>query len=210
MANVEKINEGRPQKFSSYIDAKVNHAAATAGKKVWDAMMKVAATGFGKGVLLMGAILIGGFAIGGGLAAAAGGIGVLSSIGLLLTGTTAAAAAAAAAPAATVGQGVMIGLGLAFKVIGAKVGLVALGLGGVVGAGLDMQAARNKITAEQARAEEERLEQSRQQQPQLQPSISTDRSTDLQRDMAAAAQLEHAARELRRRSEAQNLTQVIQ
>jgi hypothetical protein len=151
--------KGMPGQVQRLID----NSAAAAAKKIWRAMIHSIGSGLGKGIIIAAALIIGATAIGAGFEVAAAG-------GLFMSG---------------VGSG--IGLGLKALFVGA--GPAILGIGGLLGALMEIHQNQNKISAEVAKAEAVAFESLR---TQSQPA----RSQEL-------ADFNFAAREMAKRDVAQ-------
>lgn len=117
----------------------------SAGKKLWRTTLRVAASGFGKGLLLTAGITILAGAMFFGMGAAAGMI------------TVSGAYAGAAGATATIGEGISIGLATAGNLLLGTgwIGAAILGIGGALGAVSDVRKHQNGLTADMARAEAE-------------------------------------------------------
>lgn len=126
------------------------------GRKLWRTILQVAASGFGKGVLLMAAAVTLGFA---GYYGLVGYAGDLPGPALGLS--------------STLEQGIMHGIGQGLGFLGKGIGLLTLAIGGTLGAVNETRKTQNKLTAEIARAEAQefalarQLGQVQQQQPEM-------------------------------------------
>lgn len=129
------------------IKEKYDEAMIGTGKKLWQGMLAVAASGFGKGVLAS--------------------IGIIAAVSALLIGFQASIPGGLEIGDQvidTFAEGATAGIAKAFYLMTHPIGLVALAVGGAIGAVGDVRKAQNKITAEMARAEEQYYERARQMQ----------------------------------------------
>jgi hypothetical protein len=135
---VERTSVGIPDQVKEAYDA----TFASLRKKLWQGTLRVAGSGFGKGVLLVaGAVLIGS-ALVFGMGAMTGAL----TVGNALLGAT----------SATFAEGAAIGLSQAGNLLlGSWLGPAIMGIGGAIGAVSDVRKHQHKITAEMARAEEQ-------------------------------------------------------
>jgi hypothetical protein len=124
-----------PKGLPDYLAEKAGEATDAVGRKLKRGLAQVAVSGFGKGALLTAGVLIAGAAIAFGFGAYAGEI------------TT------AGGTLATVEQGLLIGVSYAMRILTSGYGLIAMAIGGTLGAVSDTRKHQNKITAEVARAE---------------------------------------------------------
>lgn len=125
---------GIPDRIKASYDAMVK----AAGKKLWQGLVKVAAGGFGKGLLITAGIVLLGGALMFGFGAATGALAIGS-----------------AALPATLSQGIAIGLSQAGNLLFSSFGAALLGIGGALGAVNSVRKHHNMINEEIARAEAE-------------------------------------------------------
>lgn len=168
------ILKGGPDGVQQVMD---NTAKAT-GKKLWRAALQVACSGFGKGLLATAAIVI--------LASA-----LTSGIGAL----------AAAIP---LGDGLAAGAVAGAKsLIFSGTGLLMLGVGGTLGAVMDVRAKQSQITAEVAQAEANIYETMR-----LQQQARERGSAKAKTESGDLPEMGFAAREMQRRNATQTQPMV--
>jgi len=139
------------------LEAAYNRRIKTLGKSLWQGTLKVAASGFGKGVLIAAGIILLGGALVFGFSAATGAI----TVGSALLGATQATAVEAIAIG--IPEGIAMGLSQAGNLIFSAGGLGLLGFGGMIGAVSDVRKHQHKLTAEMARAESEAYAMEREQ-----------------------------------------------
>ncbi len=160
------------------LDEKVKDGAARAGVRVWQGALRVAASGFGKGAMwAIGAML---------LAGAVFGITI---------------------PAATIEQGVAMGVGAAaHAMLSSWLGLLPVALGGVLGAVSDVRKRQNEISADMAEAQARDYALARQQaaqEPTPQPDMAlpqAERSPQfIHMECNPTTVISHAQREEQRR-----------
>jgi hypothetical protein len=126
---------GFPDRVKEKIDGVVYGTYA----KIWRGMVKVAASGFGKGVLLTAAIAIGGAAVAWGYMAEAGSLGA----------------------GATIDTGIMHGATKAIGFLLSGFGAATLAVGGALGAVADMWKHHNRISEEVAYMQAKQFTQAR-------------------------------------------------
>lgn len=122
------------------VKIKYDQAVHSAGRKVWKTTQQVAASGFGKGALIMAGVVLLGLAIAFGFGAYAGALTVPSVAGMVN---------------ATVGQGIGIGLSQAGNLLIHPIGWLLMAAGGAVGAVIDVRKHHNRMNAEIARTQAE-------------------------------------------------------
>ncbi len=127
---------GFPDRVKEAVDNKVYSGIS----KVWRGMLQVASSGFGKGLLLTAAIVLGVAALVTGSMAYAGMIDIGNGV------------------LATFDTGVKIGINNAIGFLKSGFGLATLGIGGALGAVADVRKHQNKMSAEAAQAEARQLE----------------------------------------------------
>lgn len=156
----------------------IDYKAAAAGKKLWRGMLAVMASGFGKGALLAGGLLVAAAMVGLGFSAHAYGF--------------------------PIGQGVALGLDKALSFLSHGTGLIFLGMGGALGAANEARKAQNNITAEVAAAQAQNFEIARQlgAAKELSPAKPMETLQTVQQPTYASTIPEcgHCARELEKRA----------
>jgi len=174
--------EGIPNR----IEREYNEMLKKTASKLWSGTLKAAASGFGKGLLLTGALVLAGFAIASGIGAVAAGASFASGItpGLITAGNF---------------------------MFGSLTGPAILAAGGALGAVSDVRKHTNHLTAEMARVEAEGYAIAREanlikeigqvQAAQEQPAQPL-QNTGMEKECS------HCAREIARRESAQQLNSV--
>ncbi len=144
------------------VSAQIKSGAHEAGKKLWLGMTAVAATGFGKGVLIAAAAIVVMAAIAGGITALSGVPMVPSLTGMLVP--------------ASLEKGLAMGIERGLNAVFFNpLAWVGLGIGGALGAASDVRKKQNEINAEIAQAQALEYE-ARRQMPQpakdMQPALA--------------------------------------
>lgn len=121
--------------FPDRVKEKIDGAVYGGLSQIWRGMVKVAASGFGKGVLLTAAIVIGGAAVAWGLVAGAGALVSASGV------------------AATADTGLMLGASKAVGFLLSGLGAATLAIGGAFGAIADVKKHQGRINEEVARTQ---------------------------------------------------------
>ncbi|MDX1975450.1 MAG: hypothetical protein SFT92_07215 [Rickettsiales bacterium] len=142
---------------STIVDGKSTDLVAGAGKGMWRALVKMSSTGFGIGLLVGAAAIIGAPAL-------AFGLGQLTGV------------LEAAWGIPTLGEAIMGGLGFGFNFLLSGPGLLMAGMSATAGGVVGAMVGQNKVSTELARSEAKRLELQRQlavqpPQPELQPPV---------------------------------------
>lgn len=139
--------------FPDYVKDTYDNALADITKRLWKGALKIAASGFGKGVLVIAAVILGVTALETGFVASTGGMAFAG--------------------------GAIAGLEKGLLLLGQAPGLVAMAIGGVLGAASDLRRHFNHINAETAEAEAQRYAvlrelqaKARDQQPEQQPAVT--------------------------------------
>lgn len=127
----DRPDTGIPDQLQVAIDKKVSSGLS----KVWQGILSVAASGFGKGVLLTAGILLAGAMIGNGATAFIDGV--------------------------SVNTGVMQGVAKATSFLTSGFGIVTLLAGGALGSVSDTQRYQDRLTHDMAKQEAELLEKAR-------------------------------------------------
>ncbi len=121
-----------------YVQAKYDQAVGYVGRTIRDRSLSFFSTGFGKGMLAVAIGAVAVFAVAAAVAASAGALPVVGAMGATI-GT------------ATVGEGIVIGIGQALSFLFSGGGLLAMAVGGIAGgvmecnrqpANLDLETAR--------------------------------------------------------------------
>ncbi len=164
MASIEKKAQDDLEIFDEnrgpgdYVKEKYDEALKGVGNKLWDGMLQVAASGFGKGLIVGALILIGISTMGGGLLAATVGINV-----------------GQAALVTTFEGGIAAGFASGIALLPSVLGAIAMAGGGIMGAVMDMRKEQTKISATQAEVLARQYAQSRGQSPQQALGAEPDR-----------------------------------
>jgi hypothetical protein len=184
------------------IKERYDEALRGAGKKLWQGWLQVATSGFGKGLIIAAL---------GAIAVSAAIVGFQAYAGVLAIGGV----------AATVEQGLALGVTNAIEFLASGFGLAWMGIGGTIGAVADTRKAQNKITAAEAEIEARQLELMRrkgqQQQPEFalptpqtpqhlngaDPQIMAEVPANGERCLASGESFNYCAREATRRAEAE-------
>ncbi len=164
------------------VESEYNAMLKNVGRKLWSGVIKVAATGFGKGMLTSAAIVLVGFALVSGFGAVGLGASFASGIG----------------PGLSAAGNLLLGSWL---------GAATLAIGGTLGAVSDVRKHTNKLTAEMARVEAEGYAIAREtnliRDMQLAQG-SPQQGFEAPKDSAAEKECSHCAREMARRETAAN------
>lgn len=129
-----------------YLEDQYNNALKGVGRKLWRGMLQVAASGFGKGLLVTAGAIIGITAL---IAGYGGFAEQLTVNGVAIQ---------------TFQDGLVAGAKKAIEFLVSGFGLTSLAIGGTLGAVSDVRRHQNKLTAEMARAEAAELERKRNKQ----------------------------------------------
>lgn len=150
-----------------WIKEKYDNGIRGIGRKIRDSVVAVATSGFGKGVLIAAAVILGGFALSYGVAAATGALTLHYALG--------------STAAATVSQGIMAGLnaGLQFITNGTAaahgMGLAILAGAGILGSVSDLMHRQNRLRAQTASllAKQQEIDRALALQQQPQQEVTT-------------------------------------
>lgn len=149
--------------LSDLIKERYDSAVRNAGKRVWRGMMAVAASGFGKGVMLTALVIVAASALLAGAGVDAGNL-------FNLVGTDLASAVPM-----TMEQGIGLGINRGISTLFQGIGMAAMAFGGALGAIADVRKRQNRISEDVARQQAMNYELARQQhiaqEQQVQPDV---------------------------------------